>query len=239
MARRSKWVVALDESGDAVVTHCIGEDVMALAYSESESSSGSDDEVESSSKVIAAMYYSAASSYCYFYRTKYRPDIRGRKLRYGTPEWKKIVRGDKYNEEEFLKLFRVPRKCFDALVRLLKHHAAFSKCGLNQRKHFSMELYLLVVLKYFGSKGKAGSTLLVKQGLGIAKGGVINYLRRGVDAILSLFPDTVFWPDKEEPNQISRRIRDKHHFPKCVGFIDGTHLGLDFKPVVNGEEYYT
>jgi hypothetical protein len=155
------------------------------------------------------------------------------------PEWKKIVRGDKYNDDEFLKLFRVPRKCFNALVSLLKHHAAFSKCGLKQRKHFSVELHLLVMLKYFGSEGNAASPLMVKQGLGIAKGSVLNYLRRGVDAILSLFPDTVFWPDEEEHNQISGRIRDKHHFPKCIGFIDGTHLGPAFKPVVDGEEYYT
>jgi hypothetical protein len=67
MVRRSKRIVAFDELGDAVVAHCIGEDAMALAYSKSESSSGSDNEVELSSKVIAAMYYSAASSYHYFY----------------------------------------------------------------------------------------------------------------------------------------------------------------------------
>ncbi len=47
------------------------------------------------------------------------------------------VRGDKYNEEESLKLFRVPHDCFNALVRLLKHHAAFLKHGMKQRKHFS------------------------------------------------------------------------------------------------------
>jgi hypothetical protein len=243
MVSRSKRVVALDELGDAVVTHCIGEDAMVLAYSESESKSksysGSEDEVELSSKVIAAIYYSAASSYHYFYWTKYHPDIHGRKLRYGMPDWKKIVRGDKCNDEEFLKLFRVPRKCFNALFRLLKHHAAFSKRELKQRKHFSMELHLLVVLKYFGSEGNAAVALSVKQGLGIAKGSVLNYLRKGVDAILSLFPDTVFWPDEEECIQISCLIRDKHHFPKCVGFIDGNHLGLAFKPVVDGEEYYT
>ncbi len=102
-----------------------------------------------------------------------------------------------------------------------------------------MELHLLVVLKYFGSEGNAGSTLSIKQGLGIAKGSVMNYLRRGDGAVLSLFPDTVFWPDDKECNQISRWIQDKHPFPKCVGFIDGTHLGLAFKPVVDGEECYT
>jgi hypothetical protein len=169
MVRRSKRVVALDELGDAVVTHCIGEDAMVLAHSESESKSesysGSEDEVELSSKVIAAMYYSAARSYHYFCWTKYHPDICGRKLHYGMPDWKKIVRGDKYNDEEFLKLFRVPRKCFNALFRLFKHHAAFSKRGLKQRKHFSIKLHLLVVLKYFGSEGNAAVALSVQQGL--------------------------------------------------------------------------
>jgi len=30
-----------------------------------------------------------------------------------------------------------------------------------------------------------------------------------------------------------------YHFPKCVRFIDGTHLGLAFKPELEGEEYFT
>jgi hypothetical protein len=100
---------------------------MALAYyeSESESDSDSDDEAELSNKVIAALYYSVTSSHHYFYWTKYHPGIRGRKLCYGMSDWKKIVRGDKYYEEEFLKLFRVPRKCFDTLVRLLEPYATF------------------------------------------------------------------------------------------------------------------
>jgi hypothetical protein len=71
MVRQSKRVVALDEIGDAVVAHCIGADAMAVAYSESESDSGSDGEVELPSKVLAAMYYSAASSFRYFHRGTY------------------------------------------------------------------------------------------------------------------------------------------------------------------------
>ncbi len=98
----------------------------------------------------------------------------------------------------------MPRNCFNGLVRLLKHHAAFSKCGMKQRKHFSVELHLLVVLKFFGCQGNHASAFSVKQGLGIGKGSVMNYLRRGVDAILSLFPDTVLWPEEEKRNQIAR-----------------------------------
>ncbi len=88
--------------------------------------------------------------------------------------------------------------------------------------HFSVELHLLVLLKFLGSEGNAASALSVKQGLGIGKGSVLNYIRRAVDAVLSLFVDTVFWPDAEERLEISNRVREKFHFPKCVGFADGT-----------------
>jgi hypothetical protein len=83
-------------------------------------------------------------------------------------------------------------------VRLLKHHAAFSWNGLKQRKHFSTELHLLVLLKYIGSKDNACTSITVKEGLGIGKGSVRVYLLRAVEAVLSLFKDTVFWPNEEE-----------------------------------------
>jgi hypothetical protein len=102
-------------------------DAMAIAYSKSESDSSSDGEVELPSKVLAAMYYSAASNFHYFLWSTCQPDICGRKLCYGIPEWKKMVRGYKYKDEEFLKLFRVPCDCFNGMARLLKHHAVFSK----------------------------------------------------------------------------------------------------------------
>jgi hypothetical protein len=49
----------------------------------------------------------------------------------------------------------------------------------------------------------------------------------------------VFWPEADERKEISDRIRKEKFFPKCVGFIDGTHLGLAFKPTKDGEEYFT
>jgi hypothetical protein len=97
----------------------------------------------------------------------------------------------------------------------------------------------LLLLKYLGSEGNSCSALYLKQGLGIGKGSVMNYLRRSVDAVLSLFHDTVFWPDADEHTEISNRIRGSNHFPKCVGAIDGTHLGLAVKPELDGEEYFT
>jgi hypothetical protein len=106
---------------------------------------------------------------------------------------------------------------FLRLVRLLKDHPAFgthgSTHGKKQRKHFNAELHLLVLLKYLGSEGNSCSALYLKQGLNIGKGSVMNYLRRAVDVVLSLFHDTVFWPDAEECVKISNQICASNHFP--------------------------
>jgi hypothetical protein len=90
-----------------------------------------------------------------------------------------------------------------------------------------------------GSKGNACKALAVKEALGAGKGSVRNYLLRAVDAVLSLFKDTVFWPNDEEHKEISNRFCEKYYFPYCVGAIDGTHLGLAFKPELDQEDYWT
>jgi len=123
-------------------------------------------------------------------------------------------------------------------MQFFKAHRSFAKNGLKQRKHFSVELHLLVLLKFLGSEGNAASAIVVKHGLGLGKGSVQNYIRRATDAVLSVFSDTVFWPNAAERVEISTRIREKYHFPKCVGMIDGTFFGLAYKPEVHGEEYF-
>jgi hypothetical protein len=113
--------------------------------------------------------------------------VRGEMMGYPMPECKKIVLGHKHNDEEFIKIFRIPRHLFPSLLWLLKSHPAFGKHGKKQRKHFSVELHLLVLLKYMGAEGNGCSAINLKHGLGIGKGSVTNYLRRAVDAVLSLF----------------------------------------------------
>jgi hypothetical protein len=87
-----------------------------------------------------------------------------------------------------------------------------------------------------GAEGNGCGTIYLKHGLGIRKGSVTNYLRRAVDTVLSLFTDAVFWPDEDEHVEIEHQICEKYHFPKFVGAIDGTHLGLAFKPELDLEE---
>jgi hypothetical protein len=83
-------------------------------------------------------------------------------------------------------VFHIPRDLFRSFAAVLKNHHLFHKRGLKQRKHFTSELHLPVLLKYMGLEGNAASLLNVKQGLGIGKGSVKNYLERAVDAVLSL-----------------------------------------------------
>jgi hypothetical protein len=67
----------------------------------------------------------------------------------------------------------------------------------------------------------------------------MNYFRRATIVVLSLFHDIFFWPDADDHIEISNIICASHHFPKCVGAIDGTHLGVAFKPELDGEEHFT
>lgn len=60
----------------------------------------------------------------------------------------------------------------------------FGRNGKKQKKHVSVELHLLVLLKYMGAEGNGCSTIYLKHGLGIRKGSVTNYLRRAELLIL-------------------------------------------------------
>jgi hypothetical protein len=234
----SKRVVCINELCNAVMSHSMFADAYHLLCDESDVDSSDDEVVDS--KIVAAVQYAALSNtQCIFRDTKYHPDVRGRRLGYGLPEWRKTVLGHKYNEKEFIKIFCIPRSLFCAFVQLLKHHVAFHHNGLKQRKHYSIELHLLVLLKYKGSGGNTCTALAVKEGLGIGKGSARNYCLRAVEAVLSLFKDTAFWPGEEEWKEIRNWFCEKYSFPYCVGAVDSTHLGLAFKLELDGEDYWT
>ncbi len=124
-------------------------------------------------------------------------------------------------------------------MQLLKDHVAFHQNGLKQRKHYITELHLLVLLKYMGSNSNACTAIAVKEVLGIGKGSVRNYLVRAVEAVLSLFKDTAFWPNEKKHKEIRNQFCDKIYFPYCVAEIDGTHLDLESMSELDGEDYWT
>jgi hypothetical protein len=127
---------------------------------------------------------------------------------------------------------------FLTLARLLKNYPSFSS-DVKQWKHLSHKLHLLVTLKYFGSEGNASSISHVKDGLGIGKGSVLNYVERTVTALLTFQKRSIFWPSAAERQVISERFKQEFFSPKVVGTVDGTHLGLATKPSLYGEDYFT
>jgi hypothetical protein len=133
------------------------------------------DEEVVNTKIVAAAQYSALMNFRYIFRaTSYHADVRGRRMGYPMPEWKKMVLEYKYNEE-FLKICWVSRQLLFFLVQLLKNHPAFGRHGKRQRKHFSVEWHLLVLLKYIGAEGNGCSAINLKHGLGIGNGSITNY----------------------------------------------------------------
>jgi len=71
------------------------------------------------------------------------------------------------------------------------------------------------------------------------EGSVEIFTNRCMAAILALESDTVFWPEKDERSEIKHRIREESGFPQCIGFIDGTLFPLEYKPLIDGEDYYS
>jgi len=240
MPHTSNRAVLLKEVGDSVISTYLISDCVKLCDDDSSASSDSSEENATTNvKLLASVKCLGYSTLRFVHRTPmYRPNVRGKWNFSGIPEWQKIVSRRKYNEEEFIKLFRIPHGLFHALCDL-RDQRVFSRNGLRQCKHYSIELHMLVLLKYLGSEGYSSSSIAVKEGLGIGKGSVRNYLLRAIKGIMSLFNQTVFWPHEDEMKEISSYFHAKYKFAHFISVIDGMHLGLAFKPELHRGDYFT
>ncbi|KNZ47587.1 uncharacterized protein VP01_629g2 [Puccinia sorghi] len=90
---------------------------------------------------------------------------------------------------------------------------------------------LMVTLRQMGISGN-GISVGVAWLFRISKGSVIVYCSRVVEAILSLESTYFNWPNHKEQVKIASNIAKSTGFKNCVGFIDGTLLPLDEKPLV-------
>jgi hypothetical protein len=148
------------------------------------------------------------------------------------------MRGDLFNDVEFKAHFRMARDLIPLLVDLLKDCCVFwHQRGFRQKG--TVELHILVFLKFLGSNGSNALPLKLAGFFKMGTGTLINYVDRTTAAFLSLREKVIFWPSKEERQEISTRIQNKHKFPNVVGIIDGTLLPLETKPTCNGEDYFS
>ena len=101
------------------------------------------------------------------------------------------------------------------------------------------ELHLYVLLNFLGSSGNSSTFLRLGKTFGVGSGSIMNMIDRTMTAILELKDTVMMWPDEEERKEISDAIHRSYGFVDCMGLIDGTLFWLEFKPQLNGEEYFT
>lgn len=137
------------------------------------------------------------------------------------------------NDNEFLHKYRMKRSTFQLLLSKIRHHEVFQRRGgrLSGRKQQDVTHQLLVFLHYLGTEGSGqsdkGQRSVFRKGQGSGR----QWSRRVCRAIIECLEDDYLrWPDAEERQDISERIRKQHYFPNCVGLIDGTLTPLAFRP---------
>ena len=108
-----------------------------------------------------------------------------------------------FNDEEFLRAFRMNREQARNLVLLLQETSHFKDIGTKERP---LLFQLLVFLYRVGQKGKAGSDSKVNQFFKIGKGTVRRYVRNVMRSLLELKDHFLCWPEREERAEISSRI---------------------------------
>jgi hypothetical protein len=132
MPRYSKRAIFLRELSDTLVSHNVFADGHKLLCDDSEFALDDDEDEVINPEIIVETQYAATLNFLYIYReTSYQTNIRRNLV---MPEWKTILLGYKYNEEEFLRIFRVPRKLFLSLVKLLNKHPNFAPNGKSREK---------------------------------------------------------------------------------------------------------
>ena len=142
-----------------------------------------------------------------------------------------------FNDEEFLFAFRVSRDSFFLLLDEMKDKVAFSSTSKSSHQR-PISFQLLVFLYRIGRESIAGGSHTLAAYFGIAKGSVNNYVRRVVQALLEIKDVVVYWPDAEERKEMRNRLA-AHGFRHVVGIIDGTLIGLDFRPEAFHECYFS
>ncbi|XP_055350814.1 uncharacterized protein LOC129597350 [Paramacrobiotus metropolitanus] len=142
-------------------------------------------------------------------------------------------------DHAFPQQIRMSKSSFERILELVKNDDIFNKHNNAKCTPADQGFQLYVALYSFTSYGNSPSLKPVAAHFGVSEGTVRLYTSRIICALLKLEPKYADWPDENERRDISRRIKEKHRFPDCVGFFDGTLVPLLKKPAVQGEEYFS
>ncbi len=141
------------------------------------------------------------------------------------------------NDDTFQQQIRMTRTAHSRIAALLLQDPVFSNHSTISQS--SVEDQLAVVSYRFGRYGSAASCRDIGARFNISKGTVDMFTSRIIRALLNLKSTFLNWPSDAEKRALSTTIKEQSGFPYCMGFADGTLVGLSQKPVVNGEDYYS
>jgi len=124
---------------------------------------------------------------------------------------------------------------FYTLNEKIKYDPIFKNQSRNPQADTALQL--AITLYILGQKGN--STIRFSEQLQIGEGTASLYRYRSMVALLRLLPTYLIWPQLGSSTYRLMRseIEDESNFPGCIGFLDGTDIGLMYAPSFYGETY--
>jgi hypothetical protein len=149
-------------------------------------------------------------------------------------EWRELFFA--FPDNDFRQMARMDQISFLRLLQKIEDHPVFHNESLHHQELVWVQL--AVALNRFGCFGNGVSIGRVARFSGISNGSVWNFTKRVIQAILSLTPDYIHWPDANKRRKIAARFYEKHRLRNCVGIVDGTPVIFIQKPAVDGETFF-
>ncbi|XP_065928319.1 putative nuclease HARBI1 [Magallana gigas] len=137
------------------------------------------------------------------------------------------------NEIEFKKHFRLSRDTYNILLTELGPSLKYRQRSTG-KPALTPDKQLLVFLWYMANQDSMREDACL---FGVSPFSVHRCVRRTSKTLCDkLLRKFIVWPDHDAQEQISNVIYESSGLPNCIGFIDGTHIGLSFLP--NGDKDY-
>lgn len=129
------------------------------------------------------------------------------------------------------------RRAFFNLVHEIEGNTVLQSNSHNRQS--SAALQLSVTLYRLGHTHQTLGEIACLFGIG--EGTVQLFFNRIMLAILHLRPQYLWWPSvhSEAHYNMRKDMEDQSHFPGCVGYLDGSIIGLRYKPKVETATYWS
>ncbi|CAG8572303.1 13058_t:CDS:2, partial [Cetraspora pellucida] len=123
---------------------------------------------------------------------------------------------------------RVSKETFWHVENLIHDNSIFSNKSRHPQRPVWQQLAVTLERLSCASVGQFAR----QWGLGI--GTVVEYTKHGITAINLIGNKYVQWSDSVERQQISNQMEQLSGFKRCVGFLDGTDVVLEYKLLIDG-----